>query len=219
MTKPLPDSSERFSEEVHRVWVEIKGDKTLRLDYDLSKYSIVLDLGGFEGQWASDIFAKYLCQVHVFEPVKDYCEAISKRFARNENIHVYPFGLGATRRKESISLAGDASSFVRPRVGAIEPSRSELMDIVAADEFLNEYCPGTIDLIKINIEGAEYELLEHLISCGIINRMINIQIQFHDFVPNAADRMHEIKRSLAFTHRLTYEFPFVWENWKLVSRS
>ena len=39
-------------------WVRDRGDQTLRLDYDLAAASIVFDLGGYEGQWASDIFGR-----------------------------------------------------------------------------------------------------------------------------------------------------------------
>ncbi|MBA7576805.1 hypothetical protein ES708_18647 [subsurface metagenome] len=41
-------------------WFEIKGDETLRLDYNLDKNSIVFDIGGYKGQWSSEIFSKLL---------------------------------------------------------------------------------------------------------------------------------------------------------------
>src|SRR4051794_9903313 len=74
-------------------WLEACGDKTRRLDYPLDSKSVVFDLGGYEGQWASDITARFGCQVHVFEPLPAYAEAIKARFAGNPRIKVYPFGL------------------------------------------------------------------------------------------------------------------------------
>lgn len=202
---PLKDKIER----TYHQWVAAKGDKTLRLDYDLSPESVVLDLGGFEGQWASDIFSMYLCKVHVFEPVKAHFETIARRFRQNPNIHVYSFGLAASNRIERIAVAGDASSIVRA-----QSEDSESIDIVAAGDFMDEHIRGTIDLIKINIEGAEYELLEHLIDRGITSRLKNIQVQFHDFVPQAAERMARIQERLRATHELTYQYLFIWENWR-----
>jgi len=175
---------------------------------------VVLDVGGFEGQWASDIFGMYLCNVHVFEPVREHFESISRRFQRNKSIHIYPFGLGASHRKESIAVAGDASSFMRAQA-----NEAELVEIVAASEFFDERFPGMIDLMKINIEGAEYELLEHLIGHGIIARLKNVQVQFHDFVPHAVERMREIQKVLGVTHKLTYQYPFIWENWRIKNES
>ena len=72
----------------------------------------------------------------------------------------------------------------------------------------------SIDLMKINIEGAEYDLLEHLIENKFVENIKDIQVQFHDFVPNAEARMKNIQAGLSKTHYLTYQYPFVWENWR-----
>ena len=69
--------------------------------------------------------------------------------------------------------------------------------------------------MKVNIEGGEYDLLEGLIENGLTARIRNIQVQFHDFVPNAYERMKNIQLSLSKTHKITYQFEFVWENWEL----
>jgi len=118
------------------------------VNYDLNNDSIVFDLGGYEGQWASNIFSMYYCYVHIFEPVK--------------------------------KIASKAIDFIK------------------------EYKIGRIDLMKINIEGGEYDLLEHLLDSAFISNIYNIQVQFHDFVPNAESRMNKIQESLSKTHLLTY---------------
>jgi len=41
-----------------------------------------LDLGGYQGQWASDIFLEILRKIIIFEPVSEYAQQISKRFAQ-----------------------------------------------------------------------------------------------------------------------------------------
>jgi len=57
------------------MWHNIDGDRTLRLNYDmLDEKSIVLDIGGYKGDWASSIFSKYCCTIHVFEPVSYFAE-------------------------------------------------------------------------------------------------------------------------------------------------
>lgn len=80
---------------------------------------------------------------------------------------------------------------------------------MAIGEFLADRSQEQVDLGKINIEGAEYELLEHLSSTGR-----DVQVQFHDFVPLAAERMARIQSGLGRTHRPTYQYRFVWENWR-----
>ena len=69
------------------------------------------------------------------------------------------------------------------------------------------------DLIKINIVGGEYEVLEILLKNNMISIFKNIQVQFHDFiVDNAKERMNAIQKKLALTHVLTFQYEFVWEN-------
>lgn len=189
-------------------WVNAHGDKTFRLDYNLNESSFVLDLGGYEGQWASDIFARYLCTIHVFEPVPIFAEKIAKRFAGNSKINVHYFGLGRETCNVNLHLAADGSS-----VFTNKNAESIIIQIIKVDDFLRENEFPFIDLIKINIEGGEYELLEHLLETGYVENIRNIQVQFHDCVQDANVRMQMIQRKLEKTHHITYQYPFVWENW------
>jgi FkbM family methyltransferase len=185
------------------------GDKTHRLWYELSPNSTVFDVGGYEGQWASDIFAMYCCSIYVFEPVARFATNIQKRFSRNPKITVYPFGLASETRKARISCEQDSSSVYK------SGRKSEAVDLRKASDFIEQNNIEAIDLMKINIEGGEYELLDHLVEDDLVKRIMNIQVQFHDFVPNAQARMQAIQTQLAKTHHPTYQYPFVWENWRL----
>ena len=69
--------------------------------------------------------------------------------------------------------------------------------------------------MKINIEGAEYDLLDSLISKNNHSIVQNLQIQFHDFVfSDVKERMFKIHSELCKSHSLSYQYEFVWENWK-----
>ena len=190
-------------------WVRDDGDKTHRLNYDLSDESLVIDLGGYEGQWASDIFSMYCCKVYIFEPVPVYVNNIKRRFVKNENIIVYPFGLASNNLTTKISVTGDSSSSYKPSGEMID------VQLMSASDFFEGKNITFVNLMKINIEGGEYDLLEHLISTNLIKKIQNIQIQFHDFFPDGKNRMSEIQSHLALTHKLTYQYEFVWENWVL----
>jgi FkbM family methyltransferase len=190
-------------------WFKAQGDKTLRLDYNLSKESVVLDLGGYEGQWASDIFSQYCCSIHIFEPVPCFARNIQIRFRKNPKIKVHEFGLGKETLQTYIGLSNDGSSIFKTCQNSVE------IVIKCAADFFRDYEISAIDLLKINIEGGEYDLLEHLIETEFIKNVVNLQIQFHDNVLNAETRMFAIQKNLARTHHLTYQFPFVWENWAL----
>jgi len=195
-------------------WIAAGKDRTLRQEYDLGPDSLVFDLGGYEGQWSSDIVARYLCRVHVFEPVAGMAEGIARRFDRNQLVEVHDFGLGPQTTTSRMRLDADSSSMVRtdtPRGDA--PAEVENVRIVNFEAFLQEHGISDIDLMKINIEGGEYDLLEHLIEKEVVGLIRDIQVQFHDFVPHAERRMAAIQTGLSATHQLTYQSLFVWENW------
>lgn len=189
-------------------WRQVQGDKTLRLDYNLDASSIVFDIGGYEGNWTSDIFSMYRCTIHVFEPVIEFAERIETRFSRNSNIYTHRFGLSEQNRKSHISVNRDSSSLYRPG--------SDVRDarLVRAIDFMQEYHVEKVDLMKINIEGGEYDLLDHLIDTGFVKNIVNIQVQFHAIYPGDDQRMLQIQQLLGRTHRLAWQYPWVWENWR-----
>lgn len=188
-------------------WFAANGDENLRFDYDLNSDSLVVDLGGYKGQWASDIYSRFNCRVLIFEPVKSFAEKITKRFAKNSKIEVFCLALGASRRQETIALSADGTSVY---ADSVEKESIQFEDVA---EFFAKHAINDVDLLKINIEGGEYELLPRLLEAGLINRIKHIQVQFHDVAPDSESRMEKICNELSKTHNPTYQYKFVWENW------
>ncbi|MES2377391.1 MAG: FkbM family methyltransferase [Bacteroidota bacterium] len=195
-----------------KAWGEFcaAGGEPLRLNYDtLSSSAVVFDLGGYEGQWASDIYSRYLANIYIFEVYTPFYNNIVKRFAGNNNINVYNFGLASETRTEKIAIDAFSTSAFKKSGDMVD------IQLKKASNFIVAHKITKIDLMKINIEGAEYDLLKHLIDSNTIHIIENLQIQFHDFVPNAFNEMTEIRNMLSKTHYPTYKFDFIWDNWKL----
>jgi FkbM family methyltransferase len=200
-------------EEIHRLsceaWFAADGDASHRLDYDLSPASTVLDVGGHEGQWAADIFTKYDCRVVICEPYEAFASRIRRRFSHNDKVQVFTCGLSGVTQIRQLGVLGNASSVHKESAAVVD------VRLQRAADFFREHQLDTIDLMKINIEGGEYELLEHMIEADLVRRVGNIQVQFHDFFPDARQRMHAIQAGLSRTHVMTYQYEFIWENWAL----
>jgi len=188
-------------------WNRDGGNKAFRMEYDLSSSSIVIDLGGYEGQWASDIFAMYACKIHVFEPVSSFYDEISKRFSRNPSISVWKYGAGGAARTEQIRVCGDGSSVHRGS------GVTETIQIIDFCDWLDRHKVDHIDLLKLNIEGGEYEVLERMISADVLSRVTHIQVQFHRIGADSDARLQRIQESLKKTHVPTYQYAYVWESW------
>ena len=192
-----------------RRWRNDRGDETLRLNYSaLTGDSFVMDLGGYKGGWASDIYAKYNCTIWIFEPVKEFAGNIQQRFSKNKKISVFEFGLGKGDQTRTISADDDGSSFFKSSDRSTQAIQKDI------SQFFQEHNIMSVELMKINIEGGEYEVLESLIGTGLIRIIQNVQVQFHDFIPHAKSRMKQIREKLETTHILTYQYEFVWENWQ-----
>lgn len=189
-------------------WYSDHGDTTLRVDYPLSTDSVVFDVGGYIGDWTDAIATRYNPWVFVFEPVPSFAAGISARFSGNPKIRVFDFGLYDRNETDTIRVDGDKSGLFVASKNSIEIQLRDISDFVRAQDIRH------IDLIKINIEGAEYRLLKRMIDQRIVELCTDIQVQFHSFYPESEKLREEIQLALSRTHQLTYEYPFVWENWR-----
>ena len=190
-------------------WRKDKGDLTLRLDYPLSSDSIVFDLGGYLGDYAAAIHEKYGCRVFVYEPVKEFYDECVRRFAGVPEIRCFNYGLSNETGTVNISSERDASSLIKNSETA-EFETVKVKDI--ADE-IRDLDIHEIDLIKLNIEGAEFFVLSHLLKNGLTPRIKHIQVQFHSFFPDARRLREDIRQEFAKTHVESWNYPFVWESW------
>lgn len=181
------------------------GDEKFRYNYDIKQTDTVIDIGAYHGTWSKRIYDKYKCNVLAFEPV--YHE-IAKKTLNGTKVILNTVGLGHKNEELSISVQGDGTSLHRKT-----SNQEQMIKIRDFIEVMKEYNVIFIQLLKINIEGCEYDLLDHILEKGYINNINNIQVQFHDFFPNAIERRAAIHEKLKLTHHLTYNFDFVWENW------
>jgi len=194
-------------------WIKDKGERGLRVNhYELETNSIVFDLGGYKGDWASDIVNKFNSIIYVFEPVKQFYDEIVNRFTNNEHVIPYNFALGKGQNEFDIYLNNEGSSFLKNRKGDKGFERAIQKDFI---KFAFDNKIEIIDLLKINIEGGEFELMEYLIENNFHLKVKNFQIQFHNFFQAAPERRRKIQEKLLATHEQTYSYEWVWENWKL----
>jgi FkbM family methyltransferase len=193
-------------------WRRDHGDQRLRLAYPLTRESVVWDLGGYQGDFAASVHERYGSKVVVFEPVPSFFRHCSDRFLGMPDIRCLPFGLGAHNGRLQISQDSDASSFVRTSRSGGEGLSAEIR---AVPEVWEELATRCVDLMKINIEGGEYDVLESLLSAGLIGQVKHLQVQFHDFVADAVKMRDSLRQRLSHTHRQDWCYEFVWESWSV----
>lgn len=193
-----------------RKWQRENGDNTYRLNYDLDENSTVFDVGGFKGDFTYKIYNKFNCNIYVFEPVKSFYENLINRFGDNNKIKIFNFGLGSKTENLNIHVDGDATSTYTQN-GTLEEIK-----IVNIIDFIKKEKVDNIDLLKLNIEGEEFPLLEKLIKSKELNKINNIQVQFHEFMENSKKRRKNIRKKLSNYFINEWSFEFVWESWKKI---
>jgi FkbM family methyltransferase len=188
-------------------------DRGLRFDYPLTADSIVLDIGGFKGEWSAALAERFDPWIYIFEPIPEHIGMLRDRFAGNPKVRIFEFGLGASDGVLTLHQCGEGSGLLN-RSGT--PVVCPIRDIVGVWQ---ELSLSDVDLVKINIEGAEFDLLPRMLAAGLVVHCRDLQIQFHEFHPFASKLRRQIRHQLTATHRPTYSFYFIWENWRIARRA
>lgn len=192
-------------------WQDHNGDIALKHDFPLSENSLVIDGGGFHGEWSAQIFKKYRPRILVYEPIPTLAKSIGQLFLDQGKVTVVEAALASKEGKASISLMSEASSLLRSSRDA-DSLEIQTVDVL---EVLQEIRGGPIDLLKLNVEGSEFEILERLIAHEQIGRIRHLVVQFHNIDHTSKNRRRTIRRQLRATHRCKWNYPWVWEAWSL----
>jgi len=205
----------RSATNAHRLcaWRTQYPHEAVLFDHPLTPRSTVVDLGGFRGDFTAEMVARYGCRCLVFEPVPQFADRISRRFEQNPQVQVISAGLAAKDATLAFHVHGESTSTYRGTGQAVEGQ------LLAFDRALNQLGVDRIDLLKINIEGGEFDLLDWMVESDWIDRVDRIQVQFHDFVPDAEARRDRLVQALSQTHQQDFCVPFVWEGWSRLHAS
>jgi FkbM family methyltransferase len=145
--------------------------------------SIVLDIGCNTGHH-SLFFSRYAKHVYAFDPYTKVTDILLQRIRKNniKNIDVYSVGLGQTDSEmhyfEPTSIENKGvGSFLKK--DGLDTVHTHLLTVKNADNYIKELGIQKVSLIKIDVEGFEYEVL-----CGLKQTIFkNRPVIFFEFNP------------------------------------
>lgn len=193
-----------------------EGGEHLLYEHPLNDRSVVWDVGGYVGVWSKEIHRRYRPRLHIFEPIEEFHSELAACFKGDPNVRIFQFGLGDAEATCRISYDGEQSTVFR--ASRPEDRTVKLRDVA---EVFKELESPFIDLLSMNIEGGEYAVLRKMAQERLIERCARIQIQFHEWYPTPQESRRlrqELREELSKTHRLLFDYPFVWECWELKPR-
>lgn len=186
------------------------GNDLLYAELPVSDADLVIDAGGYRGEWTAGMLTRYGCHSLIFEPVPKFAAHCSELFASNHRVQVEEAALGGESRRTSFSLSDNGTSeFLSTPQDAFT---AEVHDVIAVLAGLET---PTVACLKLNIEGGEYEVLERLLDTGEIKSCRSLLIQFHRQPDDWQQRYDRIVEKLNDTHEREWGYAMVWEKWCL----
>jgi FkbM family methyltransferase len=138
----------------------------------LDKNSVVLDIGANIGNVSSYIIEKSQSKIYAFEPNIFCFEVLFRRFLDNPRIKIFNVGVSNYSGVSNFYLHEKSkgindfsyleSSSLKKEKDNISEKNSVKVNVINITEILSKF--KTIDLIKIDVEGSEYEIVPFLIS-------------------------------------------------------
>lgn len=185
-------------------YVSAGGDQKFRYGSDCKRNGIILDVGAFEGEFAK-FHADTADMVICFETNDVAVSALRKRFSNYDNIRIYDFGIGSKTFRGRMVGEGPGAHIVFDDTADVI-----IRDVASVFEELNL---NDVALMKVNIEGGEFDLIEALCDNGLIQNIQEIHIQAHDFADKYLNNYLSMHRRLSTHFHLIRSFPYVWDFW------
>lgn len=176
----------------------------------LNSGALVLDIGSYKGYYAQKIIKKNPgIQVEMYEPIKEYSD-FSRLLLKDANVNVYPVAVTADGKPVLFFIDGPGTS-ARNTVGA--NFEESVCPSVSIESLIETH--GQIDLIKLNIEGAEFEILEQLIKVNKLAFFNSFLIQFHNIEESSASKVEKIRKELTKSHHCVFQVDWKWDLWQI----
>lgn len=154
---------------------------------DLIPGGIAIDCGANVGD-ISERMAKTGVRVYAFEPNPHAFQKLKKRLENFENVTCINKGVWDQNTTRQLYLHKEASkneefwsfasSIVKEKVN-VDPGRSIEIQLVDLCEFI-ESLDKPVDLLKMDIEGAEYEILEKFLEKYLQHKVKMTLVETHD---------------------------------------
>ena len=189
------------------------GGNHLLYDLPVTPGGVVIDAGGYKGEWSAEMMARFGCRTKIFEPVPALAERCNQLFKKNPLVQVFNAALGGENRKALLNVLDDGTSEHRADDGiTVQHVEAEVIDIARVFDDLGG---ARVACLKLNIEGGEYEVLERMAKANKLTFCDSLLIQFHRQPVGYETRYQSIVEILSKHHRRLWSYEMVWDKWVL----
>jgi FkbM family methyltransferase len=124
-----------------------------------------------------------------FEPASDSFKLLKRNVETNKlaDVTVHQAALGQTEGKVKFFLEDKPGGFVASTDVRRASDREETVEQVCLSEFIDR----EVDFLKLDVEGAEKEVLDDLASSRCLRRIKEMVIEYHHHLEEGEDRFSE----------------------------
>ena len=148
---------------------------------------LILDCGANIGMATLYFLWRYpKAEVHAFEPDPGTFALLKRNVETNGLTRTCARQLAAAGYSGRISLFRDESDPGYPAMSTVQgrmPKDATMVECVALSEYLDQHLPGRgVDLLKLDIEGAEESVIRELAASGALARVREIIVEYHHHI-------------------------------------
>jgi FkbM family methyltransferase len=164
---------------------------------------VAVDLGANQGSFTQQVLGR-ADEIHAVEPDPLVFEKLQATFATQPNVKLYNAAIGGkdgeisfyrqSEFDESDPLRNSVSSSVFSDHRGVNAARAITVPQIGIVRFL-EKIGKHVDLMKVDIEGAEVPFLETLFDSVLLNRISVILVETHEHaLPQLVDRTDALRQ-------------------------
>jgi FkbM family methyltransferase len=185
----------------------LSNHEKLKYKIDLGKSGVVLDIGSHKGEYTSKLMARHVELTYwLYEPIADYFNVSLNKFKKEKNVLLHQVAVTGDGRNVLMKIDGLRSSEVEKG-----HSRATEIKSISIQEIFNSR--PEFELLKMNIEGMEFECLEQLVNTNSLIKARYLLIQFHNFGVGAQSRRDALHRQFEKNFDNVFAYEWVWELW------
>lgn len=119
--------------------------------------------------------------ITAFEPNPHTYKIVQGNVAKNNlKVTIHPVGLGKVKTMATFHTdAHDLASQSGSTTGHLATKNYKLTSFPVSIEPLSPYITGPVDILKLDVEGAEGEVLEELLESNVLHYIKQIFIEYH----------------------------------------
>jgi FkbM family methyltransferase len=157
----------------------------------INSESVVIDLGSHLGQFSSEVSSIFGCHCYAVEALP----SLYKQIVETPLLKKFNYAISLEDKPVQLCITDNPEGNHIDRGSGVNVLEKIRVEGITLESFIKAQKLETIDLLKVDIEGAEIDLFNSL-SDETLRKIKQITVEFHDFKFSMLEEVESIKSRL-----------------------